>query len=584
MERASAGPHGSAVRAGHGVVKDRDIRGLCVGVGSDERASAGLSPIMGSLDVRERNGRWSFRSSVVKGHAYTMPGQQDTLMQAKVERPFARALLALLGWGVWLALGTWRLGSVPGMSLDEAWSILAARGQWPPVNPLSGMTAYSGPFPVLVLRLLGTTDGLAVLRATSVLCNTAVLFLVGLMLDRAHPAKTHAGWSLPLIATVPVWLVVMRTGIEVVMFTPLLVALGLYLLMRGTPRTAFAAGLSWGLLVYNHLVGVCFPLGIAGAWWLTYRRWPRIAYLPALLGALLGLLPRLLSLALYHDKPLEGTAAGYSLLGALGDLRWFPLCLWRTLQGDTVYLRYVGRLALDPWPYWLLGVVFLLPWLGRGWGRRGARAWLVPRPALFVLLSAILSGVLVTLAAPYIAVRFMLLPVIGLTTSLILSAAAAVELDERWRWPMVATALGISILNLFYGINDFYHPWHTNQLGYTQFFLGDRSKRTGNWAYYPKEALVRELVALTPSPQQIVTVPTLERPLRVLLEGHPVRVALPSNVEGGLRSVYVDYRSSDAATAPCVSAAGAPLCFGDATVMAQYYLVYASTSGPHQAP
>jgi hypothetical protein len=512
-----------------------------------------------------------------------MLAQRDTLQHETGAKPLVRALLLVVGVGVWLALATWRLGSVPGMSLDEAWSILSARGQWQPVNPLSGMTIYSGPFPVLLLRLLGTGEGLSILRATSVLSNGAALILIGLMLERAHPGRALAGWALPLMATLPIVVVVMRTGIEVVMFMPLLVVLGLYLFMRGTRRTALAAGLTWGLLAYNHVVGVCFPVGIACAWWLTYRRWPPIAFRPAVLGGLLGVAPRLVALALYPDGPVEGTAARYSLLAALGDVRWLPLCLWRTLQGDTVYLRYVGRLALEPGPYWLLGLAFVWPWVSRRLGGRAGQvsgAGSVPRPALFALLSAVLSGVLVTLAAPYIAVRFMLLPVVGLAAALALSGAAAMESDERWRRPLLAVAVGICLCNLFYSVHNFYLPWRAGELGYTKFFLGDRSKRTGNWAYYPKEALVRELVALSPLPQQIVTVPTLERPLRVLLDGMPIRVAVPQNARAGLRSVYVDYRSSDAMTTRCVSAAGAPLCFGAASAIADYYLIYPATPSP----
>ncbi len=513
-----------------------------------------------------------------------MPIARDTLKHERSARSVARPLLVVFGLGFWLALGTWRLGSVPGMSLDEAWSILSARGEWAPVNPLSGMTLYSGPFPVLLLRLLGDGHGVWVLRATSLLCNAAALGLVALMLERAHPGREHARWSLPLIATLPVWLVVMRTGIEVVMFTPLLVVLGMYGFMRRTPRAAFGAGLSWGLLVYNHVVGICFPLGIAGAWWLTYRRSPRVAWRPAMIGGLLGVAPRLVALALFHDTPVEGTAARWSLLAALGDLRWLPLGLWRTLQGDAVYLRYVGRLALEPWPYWLLGVVFLGPWLLPGVQGGAGQAAPGPRPALFALLSAVLSGVLITVAAPYLAVRFLLLPVLGLTAALALFGAAAIERDERWRWPMIASALALGACNLFYTVNDFYLPWHAGELGYTKFFFGDRSKRTGNWAYWPKEALVRELLALSPPPQQLITVPTLERPLRVLLHGYPLRVALPPNADGRLRSVYLDYRSPDAMTAPCVSAAGVPMCFGDASVIADRYLIYPPTPALEPVP
>jgi hypothetical protein len=475
-------------------------------------------------------------------------------------------LLAIVTLASWLSLVTWRLDTVPGMSMDEAWSILSTRGQWPPNNPLSGMTSYSGPFPVLLLRLLGTIDGVWVLRSASVVANAAALVVIGLGLRRVYPGRAHGAWALSLIATCPVWLIVMRTGIEVAMFMPLLVVLGLYCFMRGTPRTALIGGLSWGLLVYNHLVGICFPIGIALAWLVTYRRWPPIPTRPALLGGLLGVAPRIVAVALYHDRPLEGSAAGYSLLAAIGDLRWLPLCLWRTLQGEAVYLRYVGRLAIEPWPYWLLAVVFVVPWLGRH------RA--VPRPPLFVLLSTLFASVLLTLAAPYLAVRFFVLPVIGLAAASLLFAAAAIDENERWRGPMAVTVLGISVLNLFYGVSNFYHPWQARELGYTKFFFGDRSKQTGNWAYYPKERLVRELLALSPAPQQIVTVATLERPLRVLLDGSPMRVVLPANTDPALRSVFLDYNAPDRSEPRCVNFPQRETCLHGPAVIADYFLIY----------
>ena len=42
------------------------------------------------------------------------------------------------------------------MSMDEGWPMISVHGQWPPENPLSGMTFYSGPFPVLLIELFGS--------------------------------------------------------------------------------------------------------------------------------------------------------------------------------------------------------------------------------------------------------------------------------------------------------------------------------------------------------------------------------------------------------------------------------------------
>lgn len=469
----------------------------------------------------------------------------------------------------WLALATWRLDRVPGMSLDEAWSILSARGLWEPHDPLSGMTSYAGPFPVLLLRWLGTEHGLSILRGASVVGNGLALIVLGVLLRRVHPRGGHVLWMLPLIASCPVWLVVLRTGIEVVMFTPLLVVLGLYACALRTRWAVFAGGCLWGLLIYNHLIGGCIALGIALAWRVAAGRWPlrepRLL-VALLLGALLGLLPRLVALAIYNEHPLEGTPQGYSLRAALGDLRWVPICLWRTWQGDTVYMRYVGRLASPPWPYWALGVVFLAPWL-----RRLRRA---PAVAWFALLSGLFSGLLMTFAAPYIAVRFFILPVAGLTAFLGLLGAAAIEADARWRTPIVGTAVVLIGLNVHFTVSNFHRPWRDDELAWDTFWLGDRSKRTGNWAYFPKQALVEQLLQLEPAPEQIVTIPTLERPLRVLLDGSPVRVVLPPGADAARRSVFVDYRAPDALGPHCVEVPGGRLCFGEPEAIAKYFLVY----------
>jgi hypothetical protein len=473
--------------------------------------------------------------------------------------------LALL----WLGLTTWRLERVPGMSLDEAWSILSARGLWAPHDPLSGMTSYAGPFPVLLLRWLGTEHGVLLLRGTSVVANGACLVVLGLLLGRAFPRGGHVLWMLPMIATSPVWLVVMRTGIEVVMFTPLLVVLGLYAFTLGTRRALFAGGFIWGLSIYNHLIGGCIALGVVLAWRVARLRWPLREpklMLAVLLGGLLGLLPRLVALVIYNDHPLEGTPQGYSVRAALGDLRWVPICLWRTLQGDTAYLRYVGRLALPPWPYWGLGVVFIAPWVHRL--RR------VPPVAWFALLSALLSALLMTLAAPYIAVRFFILPVAGVTAFLALLGAAAIEGDVRWRAPIMGTAVALSALNVFFTISNFHRPWRDDRLAVTTFWLGDRSKRTGNWAYLPKEALVEQLRRLDPPPEQVITIPTLERPLRVLLDGSPIRVVLPPVADHARRSVFVDYRVPDALGPHCVEVPDGRFCFGAPSPIAEYFLLY----------
>jgi hypothetical protein len=477
-----------------------------------------------------------------------------------------RRVLQALGGALWLGLVTWKLPSVPGMSMDEAWSILSAQGQWPPENPLSGMTSYSGPFPVLLLELFGADYALYVLRGASVLANAAMLVCIGLMLRRLYPANVLAAWALPVIATCPVWLVVMRTGIDVAMFTPPLAVLGLYLCMRGTRWAAFAAGLSWGLLIYNHLLGLWFPVSIALAWLMAYWRLPNLAWGPAFGGLGLGVLPRLVAIATYYERPLTGSGAKYSVPEAIADLRWLPQVFWEALSGTSVYLRYVGRVAVEVWPYWLVAALMLVPWV-RHWRR-------IPRHAWFTLVAVVCFCVLITVGAPYMAVRFFVLPALGLSAFVVLLGASAIELDRRWAL-LVRGVAGLLVLgNLFYLLSDFYLPWQRRELGVTSFFLGARSPRTGSWVYLPKDELARKLRELTPLPEQIVTNESLSRPLRVLLSDTGVRVASWDVADKNLRSVLVDYRSGRSRNRYCGQVANGKMCFAHPSVVDGHFVMY----------
>jgi hypothetical protein len=454
------------------------------------------------------------------------------------------------------------------MSMDEGWSILSADGQWPPDNPLSGMTFYSGPFPVLLLELFGFAPGLWVLRGVSVLANGAALVLIAMMLRRLHPRHVLWGWALPLIATSPVWLIVIRTGIEVAMFTPLLGVLGLYLLMLRTPWSAFGAGLSWGLLVYNHLIGLAFPIGVATAWLVVYRRLPRIPWVPALLGIASGLLPRALSVALYYQGSVAGTSAGqYDFEAAFADLRWLPKAVWETLHGETVYLRYVGRVAVEIWPYWLLGLLMFLPWLRRFRSP--------PRHVWFALVAAVAVSIFIMLGGPYLGVRFLVLPAIGFSAFLVLLGASAIQVAPRWAHLVRGTALAMVAANLFYLVSNFYLPWARRDLGITTFFLGARSPFTSSWGYLPKDEIERYIRQLTPAPEQIVTVnASLGRALRAALLDTPIRFTDVNVAHKNLRTVYVNYASGTPPDRVCLPRPDGELCFTGPVVVDTHFVIY----------
>jgi hypothetical protein len=476
--------------------------------------------------------------------------------------------LQLLGACAWVGLVTWRLDRVPGMSMDEGWSMLSARGQWPPANPLSGMSAYTGPFPVLALRAFGPNAGLLVLRITSIAAHAGLLLTLALILRRYFRARSLALWALPLIATGPAWLVSMRIGIEVLMFTAPLTVLGFYCASRPGRGWAFVGGACWGLAVYNHLLALWAVAAVGGAWLYVYRRWREVPWGPLLVGFALGLSPRVVAMLLYDNEQITSTTSSLSLLKAIGDLRWIPIAFWQTLDGRIVYFRYVGRLAREMVPYWAVGLAFFVPWW-RQWRE-------LPRAALFTLLAVVAYCVLTTLGAPYLESRYLLLPAIGLPVAFVILGATAIERDARWGY-LVRGAAGLIIAgNLYYTFANFYLPWQRHELGMMGFRVGDRSPTIGSWHFLPKEALVEHLRRLDPPPQQIVTGAPLQRTLRAIMGDTPSRVLLPTDADRNLPSVFVEYRSPRSGPRTCLPAQNGKMCFVNPTVVDNFYWVYRS--------
>ena len=484
-----------------------------------------------------------------------------------------RALLAfqLLGACAWVALVGWRLTRVPGMSMDEGWFIACARGKWPTVNPLSGMTSYTGQLPILILRAFGPDAGLLVLRGASLVAHAALLVVLALLLRQQFGRRALAGWALPVVATCPAWLISVRIGIEVTMFNALFVIAGLYFLTRRGRWWAFAGGLSWGLAIYSHVLGLFGVLAVASAWLLVYRRWREVAWWPLLAGLGVALTPRALALALYDNAQIVGTASSLSLPAAIADLRWTPRMIWETLHGRTLYMRYVGRVAQDIAPYWLAAIGVLLPWLRR-W-----RA--IPRAALFTLAAVLICCIITTLGSPYLESRYLVLPVIGVPIAFALLGAGAIEQDARWGYLVHALAAVLVGGNLYYEVANFYGPWYRRELTISSYGIGDRSPPIGSWHFLPKERLANALRRLDPAPEQIVTPPSLQRPLEALLNtsGSSLQIVQPSEANPRLRSAYVDYRAGQPRSRYCVRLRRRNVCFVEPTIVDGYYVIYRRT-------
>jgi hypothetical protein len=359
--------------------------------------------------------------------------------------------------------------------------------------------------------------------------------------------------------------VTVRHALEVLTFTPLLSLLGLYLLMLQRRWAAFAAGVSWGLSIYSHLIGACFPVSVGLAWLAVYWRRPPVVWVALLTGLLAGLAPRLIAIALY-DHPMEGSAAGYALNAAVADLKWLPGVVWDTLTGQTVFLRYVGTVQVAVWPYWLLALLLLIPWL------RAPLA--VPRHVLFTLLASLLFAVLATLEAPYLAVRFTLLPVIGLSTCAVQLGAAAIARDARWAYLVRPTAGLLVAAQLFYLLCNFYLPWQRGELQSARFFLGERSPATASEGFLPKEELVAYLLALDPKPDRVLAQPSLQRPLRALLEDPTIEVLDPvETAERTSGTVFADYLRDEPVSTRCTGTAAGKMCFQNVQLVGKYFIV-----------
>ncbi len=474
-----------------------------------------------------------------------------------------RVLGAAVCAAVWLALACWRLPQVPGLTMDEAWSILAARGLSAPADPLSGMTRYAGPFPVWLLQFAGPEAGWLVLRGASIACNFAAIVLLARILARLAAGRRLEIWALPLIASLPIWFVFMREGIEIAMFGPLLAILGLELVMRENRVPVFAGGVVWGVATYNHLLGAFGPLSLALAFALVHRRLPRLPLGWLAGGFAIGLAPRVAALALYGDRPLEGGAALYEFEPALRDLAATPHVLWSSLCGDALYLRAVGRVAMPVLPYWLLVIGLLVPFRGK------LRE--LPRPALVTLLAALLLAVMGTVGTPRLAVRYMVLPAIAIAAFAAQLGQAAIEARPEAARFVRGIAAVLVAGNLLYAIGNFYLPWAADELAISRFALGDRNRQESNAPFLPKDGLVRALRERAPA--QVITVPSLERPLRVLLADTPIRVAHTKAADPALPSVYASYFEGRPSRKKCIKT---PVrrCFRHPEPLATHFVVW----------
>lgn len=482
--------------------------------------------------------------------------------------PTKPALLGLAGALAWLSIASWKLTSVPGMSMDEGWYIVSALGQWKPVNPLSGMTEYTGAFPVLLLEVFGPSGGLWVLRGASLVANGVMLVAIGRMMRRHFTSTALFCWGMALVATCPAWVVMMRTGIEVLMFTPALTVLGLYAFSRPGGRRHFLGGVSWGLGIYNHVLGAFGVAAIIVSWIVVLRRKPRVPLLPVLAGFSLGVLPRVASLTLYANEQINGIVSSQTPSLIFTDLGYLPGVVWDLLHGRTVYLRYVGHLAHEVWPYWGIAGLLLTPWLGSWKSLRR-----IPTGVWFCLSVSVLCCVFTTLGAPYLAARYLVLPAVGFSVFVASFAASTRKVHSNWQ-VLASGALAVLVVaNSYYLIQNFYLPWTRQELRASAHRLGVRSPNIGSWHFLPKRELSRYLRDLEPRPAQVIADHALHRPLWAQL-GDALNVVHFAKADKRMESVLVEHRRSKLFPRRCVPLQNGRKCFGNPTTVGRHFVVY----------
>jgi hypothetical protein len=280
----------------------------------------------------------------------------------------AMAALLKLAWA----------GSVPGVSGESAFFIwraeLIQQGAW----PFHGMNARTGPFLDYLLALPVLIWGATpmVLKVASVLPDTlALIFCYRLLRREAN--GTAALLACLMLALNPLLVMMIRNPGEYSALGPLFFFWGLDLLSlsRQRPPLSLAAGLVWGLGIFNHSVFAVFPvtLGLAG---LAVSRL-RLLTAPQAwgmgLGIVLAMLPRLLSRLILSNQEV----LSFFDPSRLGQLGGFLHMFWRSLDGEVIYKLFTGQHLLSTHgilPAMLVATVLLSLW---GWWRRhDSLSWL----------------------------------------------------------------------------------------------------------------------------------------------------------------------------------------------------------------
>lgn len=371
--------------------------------------------------------------------------------QTVVTHRWFMAILGLAGAARFL----WA-GSVHGLCGESAHFALRAGLILEGALPFNGMNTRVGPLwdymltlPYAIfgpswdmLRMAGAVMNLLALvfcyrvalreagKATALACTLALAVLPGLVMYGREPVETT---SLGLFF--------------------LFLSLELISLSRVRPWLSIAAGIIWGLAVFNHPIFVMVPFTLVISGLVVSRlrviAWPQLWGLG--IGLMLGLLPRIYDRLVHAPKDVM-SFTNPDRLAHFWDFQWI---LGRALDGEVIYRGYVGRLLWDTW--WVIPIVFAVGMLlligGMIWHRD--KAWWIEA---WLTLALAIHLVMVPLGAPTAQPRYFIFCLVYAALLLGRSFARAYQWSSgRLRQAVLAGGLGVAVFcAASLGVNYFY--------------------------------------------------------------------------------------------------------------------------------
>ncbi|HAJ78180.1 MAG TPA: hypothetical protein DCO75_00280 [Fibrobacteres bacterium] len=267
--------------------------------------------------------------------------------------------------------------SVPGLHMDEAWSLVQAHKIASGAHPLNGTNGYSGTIFQYLLVPVFKVFGYKVV-AMKIACaflNTLTVFFAMLFVRSLYIQKNYHLYFGLLLCTFPIFLTHSRFCIGATTLHPLFLFTGLFLLTKALqtvealPRRNWAllGGFLWGLAAYDHIIEITLPVALAVSTVIFYRREllrNRLFIGWSLSGFIAGFSPRILSFAHQYISQTHGASAAaqghLGLFNFLIDIVHVPIVFSGIWDGGLVYQRMAGESVLPVVPYVSISLLVLV--------------------------------------------------------------------------------------------------------------------------------------------------------------------------------------------------------------------------------